>query len=107
MFRRPAPRAISITNDYIRARRSPTSIRVREAHVERLNKSSEMEYEILHVLEFNRCDLLSAVVYACNLFQLSDDGADARSFYSLSCLVSLCFEDELVFLNCVIIIGGF
>ncbi|KAG0584958.1 hypothetical protein M758_3G246700 [Ceratodon purpureus] len=33
--------------------RSPTTIRVREAHVERLHKSTEMEYEILHVLEFN------------------------------------------------------
>lgn len=43
------------------ARRSPTTIRVREAHVERLNKSTEMEYEILNVLEFNRFVLLSAV----------------------------------------------
>lgn len=35
-------------------RRSPTAIRVRESHVEKLNKLVDVEYEILNVLEFNR-----------------------------------------------------
>ncbi|KAG6549287.1 hypothetical protein Mapa_009273 [Marchantia paleacea] len=34
--------------------RSPTTIRVRESHIERLGKVQDMEYEILNVLEFNR-----------------------------------------------------
>lgn len=50
-----------MTSDIVCARRSPTTIRVREAHVEKLNKLSEMEYEILHVLEFNRLVLSSSV----------------------------------------------
>ncbi|XP_024380189.1 phospholipid-transporting ATPase 3 isoform X3 [Physcomitrium patens] len=33
--------------------RSPTAIRVREAHVEKLHKLQDVEYEILNVLEFN------------------------------------------------------
>lgn len=54
MLRRLVSHAMYVTNDFVCARRSPTTIRVREAHVEKLNKLSEMEYEILHVLEFNR-----------------------------------------------------
>lgn len=54
--------AMYITNDFVCARRSPTTIRVREAHVEKLNKLTEMEYEILHVLEFNRFVLSSTVI---------------------------------------------
>ncbi|KAJ7538191.1 hypothetical protein O6H91_11G037600 [Diphasiastrum complanatum] len=34
-------------------RRSPTTIRVRESHVEKLGRIQEVEYEILNVLEFN------------------------------------------------------
>jgi hypothetical protein len=35
-------------------RRSPTAVRVREAHVEKLGQVVDVEYEILNVLEFNR-----------------------------------------------------
>lgn len=34
-------------------RRSPTSIRVRESHIEKIGRIQDVEYEILNVLEFN------------------------------------------------------
>ena len=35
-------------------RRTPTTIRVRESHVEKMGKIQDVGYEILNVLEFNR-----------------------------------------------------
>lgn len=36
-------------------RRTPTLIYVRESHVERMGQIQDIPYEILNVLEFNRC----------------------------------------------------
>lgn len=35
-------------------RRTPTTIYVRESHVEKMGKVQDVSYEILNVLEFNR-----------------------------------------------------
>lgn len=35
-------------------RRTPTTIYVRESHVEKMGKIQDVSYEILNVLEFNR-----------------------------------------------------
>lgn len=38
-------------------RRTPTTVMVRESHVERMGSIQDVPYEILNVLEFNRCGL--------------------------------------------------
>ena len=38
-------------------------------------------------------------IFFCILYQFSDDGADARSFSSLSCIVLFCFTEGLAYVE--------
>lgn len=46
-------------------RRSPTSILVRESHVEKVGRVQDCEYEILNVLEFNSLRKRQSVICRC------------------------------------------
>lgn len=47
---------VTFNHDYkIFCRRTPTMIYVRESHVEKMGTIQDFPYEILNVLEFNRC----------------------------------------------------
>ncbi len=43
-------------------RRTPTTVIVRESHVERMGSIQDVAYEILNVLEFNRCGLFVSIL---------------------------------------------
>lgn len=60
-------------------RRSPTSIRVRESHVEKIGRIQDVEYEILNVLEFNSTRKRQSVIcrYPNGRLVLYCKGADS------------------------------
>ena len=47
-------RCFILKSIYHTGRRSPTSINVRESHIEKIGRIQDVQYEILNVLEFNR-----------------------------------------------------
>lgn len=53
-------------------RRSPTTICVRESHVEKLGDVQDVSYEILNVLEFNRSAMFlnTLVIHGCLSYAL-------------------------------------
>eukprot|EP00271_Cylindrocystis_brebissonii_P018675 TRINITY_DN5406_c0_g1_i1.p1 TRINITY_DN5406_c0_g1~~TRINITY_DN5406_c0_g1_i1.p1 ORF type:complete len:1348 (-),score=328.40 TRINITY_DN5406_c0_g1_i1:1253-5296(-) len=67
-------------------RRSPTTIRVRESHVERLGRVLDAEYEILNVLEFNSVRKRQSVVcrFPDGRMVLYCKGADSVMFPRLA-----------------------
>ena len=46
--------SVMVIGEVCFCRRTPTTIYVRESHVERMGKVEDVPYEILNVLEFNR-----------------------------------------------------
>ena len=61
----PPPKQVvtrTSTSLFAACRRSPTSILLRESHVEKLGRIQEAEYEILNVLEFNSVRKRQSVV---------------------------------------------
>ncbi|KAH7279146.1 hypothetical protein KP509_37G007200 [Ceratopteris richardii] len=60
-------------------RRTPTSIRVRESHVEKIGRMQDVEYEILNVLEFNSTRKRQSVIcrYPNGRLVLYCKGADS------------------------------
>eukprot|EP00250_Pteridium_aquilinum_P005611 c15683_g1_i1 orf=163-3783(+) len=60
-------------------RRSPTSIKVRESHVEKIGRIQDVEYEILNVLEFNSTRKRQSVIcrYPSGRLVLYCKGADS------------------------------
>eukprot|EP00897_Mesotaenium_endlicherianum_P004048 jgi/Mesen1/3671/ME000202S02762 len=73
-------------------RRTPTSIVVRESHVEKLGRVADVEYEILNVLEFNSTRKRQSVV--CRF-------PDGRIV--LYCKVAELIEKNLILLGCTAI----
>eukprot|EP00850_Spirogloea_muscicola_P018286 SM000166S02467 [mRNA] locus=s166:161533:170771:+ [translate_table: standard] len=67
-------------------RRTPTTIRVRESHVEKLGRIMESEYEILNVLEFNSNRKRQSVIcrFPNGRLVLYCKGADSMIFERLS-----------------------
>ncbi|CAI5977694.1 unnamed protein product [Closterium sp. NIES-65] len=67
-------------------RRTPTTIKVRESHVERLGRVQDCEYEVLNVLEFNSMRKRQSVICRCpdGRIVLYCKGADVTIYERLS-----------------------
>ncbi|CAI5499410.1 unnamed protein product [Closterium sp. Naga37s-1] len=67
-------------------RRTPTTIKVRESHVERLGRVADCEYEVLNVLEFNSMRKRQSVICRCpdGRIVLYCKGADVTIYERLS-----------------------